>query len=253
MANYQPSQESWMNKDDFWAVIIYKIVHEQQKPLKTNAPYPKRKETRLPSTMALAVSFREGMFLFVINQPTNQHLTHQPTSHSPTNQPTNQPCESRMWRRRWKPLDQARGELNQNVKVDGKKTSQKEVELSNTVDGWNPVNSPVEVGSLSHYYLQGFLHLRWLFGISEPSTVVIRAMRKANTWGVGPSWYLHNLWRHQGTRTSSAQTKIVLPNVNHLIPMLNYMFFNSLRKIYELPRNSAADRKLLPVVFWQRL
>ena len=30
--------------------------------------------------------------------------------------------------------------------------------------------SPVEVGSLSHY-LQGFIHLRWLFGISEPSTV----------------------------------------------------------------------------------
>ena len=34
--------------------------------------------------------------------------------------------------------------------------------------------SPVEVkvGSLSHY-LQGFIHLRWLFGISEPSTVVM--------------------------------------------------------------------------------
>ncbi len=28
--------------------------------------------------------------------------------------------------------------------------------------------SPVEVGSLSHY-LRGFIHLRWLFGISEPS------------------------------------------------------------------------------------
>ena len=38
--------------------------------------------------------------------------------------------------------------------------------------GWwfrNPVNSPVEVGSLYHY-LQGFIHVRWLFGISEPST-----------------------------------------------------------------------------------
>ena len=34
----------------------------------------------------------------------------------------------------------------------------------------NPVNSPVEVDSLSHY-LQGFIHPRWLFGISEPSTV----------------------------------------------------------------------------------
>ena len=30
--------------------------------------------------------------------------------------------------------------------------------------------SPVEVGSLSHY-LQGFIHPRWLFGISEPSKV----------------------------------------------------------------------------------
>ena len=29
---------------------------------------------------------------------------------------------------------------------------------------------PVEVGSLSHD-LQGFVHSRWLFGISEPSTV----------------------------------------------------------------------------------
>ena len=30
--------------------------------------------------------------------------------------------------------------------------------------------APVEAGSLSHD-LQGFIHLRWLFGISEPSTV----------------------------------------------------------------------------------
>ncbi len=37
---------------------------------------------------------------------------------------------------------------------------------NDTVDGWNPVNSPVEVGSLSHY-LQGFIHPRWLFGISS--------------------------------------------------------------------------------------
>ena len=29
-----------------------------------------------------------------------------------------------------------------------------------TVDGRNPVNSPVEIGSLSHY-LQGFIHPRW--------------------------------------------------------------------------------------------
>ena len=40
--------------------------------------------------------------------------------------------------------------------------------MDDTVDGRNP--APVEVGSLSHY-LQVFLHPRWLFGISEPSTV----------------------------------------------------------------------------------
>ena len=34
----------------------------------------------------------------------------------------------------------------------------------------NPSNSPVEVGSLSHA-LQSFIHPRWLFGISQPSTV----------------------------------------------------------------------------------
>ena len=39
---------------------------------------------------------------------------------------------------------------------------------SDTVDGRTP--APVEVGSLSHY-LQGFIHPRWLFGISEPSTL----------------------------------------------------------------------------------
>jgi len=37
------------------------------------------------------------------------------------------------------------------------------------VDGRNPVNSPVEVGSLS-LYLQCFIHLRWLIGFL-PSTV----------------------------------------------------------------------------------
>ena len=36
------------------------------------------------------------------------------------------------------------------------------------VDDWNP--APVEVGSLSHD-LQAFIHPRWLFGISDPSTV----------------------------------------------------------------------------------
>ena len=36
--------------------------------------------------------------------------------------------------------------------------------LGKTVDGTNP--APVEVGCLSHY-LQGFIHPRWLFGISS--------------------------------------------------------------------------------------
>ena len=39
-----------------------------------------------------------------------------------------------------------------------------------TVDGSEIRPSPVEVGSLSNY-LQGFIHPRWLFGISEPSTI----------------------------------------------------------------------------------
>ncbi len=40
----------------------------------------------------------------------------------------------------------------------------------NTADGSEIRLSPVEVGSLSGY-LRGFIHPRWLFGISEPSTV----------------------------------------------------------------------------------
>ena len=39
-----------------------------------------------------------------------------------------------------------------------------------TVDGSEIRLSPVEVGG-SSYCLQGFTHPRWLFGISEPSTV----------------------------------------------------------------------------------
>ena len=39
---------------------------------------------------------------------------------------------------------------------------------SNTVDGGNP--APVEVGRLSHY-LQGFIHPRWLFGISSINSI----------------------------------------------------------------------------------
>ena len=39
-----------------------------------------------------------------------------------------------------------------------------------TADGSEILRAPAEVGSLSHY-LQAFLHPRWLFGISEPSTV----------------------------------------------------------------------------------
>ena len=42
------------------------------------------------------------------------------------------------------------------------------LKFTDTVDGKNP--APAEVGSLNHY-LQGLIHPRWLFGISEPSTV----------------------------------------------------------------------------------
>ena len=44
--------------------------------------------------------------------------------------------------------------------------------LGDTVDGWNParVEEKIVYPCLSHY-LQGFIHTRWLFGISEPSAV----------------------------------------------------------------------------------
>ena len=38
----------------------------------------------------------------------------------------------------------------------------------------NPVNSPVEVGSLSHY-LQGFIYPKWLFGISAINSTTLMA------------------------------------------------------------------------------
>ncbi len=40
-----------------------------------------------------------------------------------------------------------------------------------TVDGWNPVNSQVEVGSFSHY-LQGFIHPRWCYIAGFQSSTV---------------------------------------------------------------------------------
>ncbi len=45
----------------------------------------------------------------------------------------------------------------------------------NTVDGSEIRRSPVEVGSLSNY-LQGFIHPKWLFGISS--------INSTTTWGV---------------------------------------------------------------------
>ena len=44
------------------------------------------------------------------------------------------------------------------------------VKQQDIVDGSEIRRSPVEVVGLSHY-LQGFIHPRWLFGISEPPTV----------------------------------------------------------------------------------
>ena len=40
------------------------------------------------------------------------------------------------------------------------------------VDGSEILRSPVEVGSLSHY-LQGFIHARWLFGISSINSNIL--------------------------------------------------------------------------------
>ena len=52
---------------------------------------------------------------------------------------------------------------------------------STTVDGRHP--APVEVGSLSHY-LQGLIHLRWLFGISAINSMI-----------QGEDHFLRGLWR----------------------------------------------------------
>jgi len=40
-----------------------------------------------------------------------------------------------------------------------------------TVDGSEIRRSPVEVGSL-HHHLQGFIHPRWLFGISSINRIM---------------------------------------------------------------------------------
>ena len=45
----------------------------------------------------------------------------------------------------------------------------------------NPVNSPVEVGSLSHY-LQGFIHFRWLFGILSINSRVSQMTKSSKNW-----------------------------------------------------------------------
>ena len=48
--------------------------------------------------------------------------------------------------------------------------------------------SPVEVGSSSHY-LPGFIHSRWLFGISEPSTVGLHLFGSSTSiWWQGSIW-----------------------------------------------------------------
>ena len=54
-----------------------------------------------------------------------------------------------------------------------------------TVDGWNPVNSPVEVGSLSHS-LQGFIHPRWLFGTSSINSRNNEKIRKSSLKNLPP-------------------------------------------------------------------
>ena len=59
--------------------------------------------------------------------------------------------------------------------------------LVSTVDGWNP--APVEVGSLSHH-LKGFIHLRWLFGISSINSSDQLIMAYHHALGTIPSWIL---------------------------------------------------------------
>ena len=62
---------------------------------------------------------------------------------------------------------------------------------------------PVEVGSLYHY-LQGLIHPRWLFGISEPSTVSMLGKYSIHGLGfvlVGVIFYgvgSHAIHHHQG-------------------------------------------------------
>ena len=50
------------------------------------------------------------------------------------------------------------------------------VHIWHTVDGKNP--ALVEVGSLSHY-LQGFMHPRWLFGISSINSIYLHLPYKS--------------------------------------------------------------------------
>ena len=58
--------------------------------------------------------------------------------------------------------------VGSKVKVKGMDPQSPKIQLISR----NPANSPVEVGSfVFSCLLQGFMHLRWLFEISEPSTV----------------------------------------------------------------------------------
>ena len=40
-----------------------------------------------------------------------------------------------------------------------------------TVGGRNPANQLIDMENIQLYNLKGFIHSRWLFGISEPSTL----------------------------------------------------------------------------------
>ena len=73
------------------------------------------------------------------------------------------------------------------------------LKFTDTVDGKNP--APVEVGSLLHY-LQGLIHPRWLFGISEPSTVssttkpgFLMETPQKNGHGTLPETNRHRPWK----------------------------------------------------------
>ena len=66
--------------------------------------------------------------------------------------------------------------------------------MAHAVDGLEIRGSPVEVGSLSHY-LQGFIHPRWVFGISSINRMFLAV------------WY-SEIWR---CKTNFGEIQLIIP------------------------------------------